>query len=86
MDQRMEKYKSSNLLFGQSTKQQLSRYAFFQKVNDDIDFENTIQMDSTLDRVEEENEDEYEEGANDDYRDDEDQYSEEELNILEVHL
>lgn len=43
-------------------------------------------MDSTLDRVEEENEDEYEEGANDDYRDDEDQYSEEELNILEVHL
>lgn len=41
-------------------------------------------MDATLDRVEEENEDEYEEGDNVYNRDDEDQYSEEELNILEV--
>jgi hypothetical protein len=40
-------------------------------------------MDSTLDRVEEENDGEYEEGNNDYSRDD-DQYSEEELNILEV--
>ena len=39
-------------------------------------------MDS-LDRVEEENDGEYEEGNNDYSRDD-DQYSEEELNILEV--